>query len=85
MGMVLSPAIGLSKTAKNIIMKLSTIITLALVGTAITLLFTTEKGAEYRYTAMDGAKKLGKKIRRQAEAAADAAPILKDHLVEAMA
>jgi hypothetical protein len=66
-------------------MKLTTIITLALVGTAITLLFTTEKGLEYRDTAMEGAKKWGKKLRRQAEDLAEQAPVMEDHMAEAIA
>jgi hypothetical protein len=66
-------------------MKLSAIIALALVGTAITLLFTTEKGRQYRTAAMDGAADWGKKLRRQAEDLAEAAPVLEDQMAEAMA
>jgi hypothetical protein len=66
-------------------MELSTVITLALVATALTLLFTTEKGREYRSTAMDGAKKWGKKLRRQADNVADQAAVLEDQLAETIA
>ena len=67
-------------------MKLSTIITLALVGGAVTLLFTTEKGREYRTTALDGAKKWGDKLRERAkEMSEDAAPAVKKAVKEAIA
>lgn len=57
-------------------MKLSTIITLALAGTAVTLLFTTQKGQAYRSTAIDSAKKWGRKLRSRVEETAEDTPAL---------
>lgn len=65
-------------------MKISTIITLALAGVAVTLLLTTEKGRDYQETALDSAKKLGKKLRRTADNLAEQAPELRNKMEEAL-
>jgi gas vesicle protein len=50
-------------------MKRTSIIALALIGVAITLAFTTDKGKEYRDDVASGSKKLRKRLRKQAKAA----------------
>lgn len=50
-------------------MKRTSLIALALIGIAVTLAFTTDKGKEYRDDVAKGSKKLHKRIRKQAKAA----------------
>lgn len=50
-------------------MKRTSLIALALIGIAVTLAFTTDKGKEYRDDAARGSKKLRKRVRKQAKAA----------------
>jgi len=52
-------------------MKKTALIALALIGTAVALSFTTDKGAELRRDAARGSKKLRKRIRKQAAAAGE--------------
>ncbi len=50
-------------------MKRTSLIALSLIGIAVTLALTTDKGKEYRDDVAKGSKKLRKRIRKQANAA----------------
>ena len=54
---------------KNIYMKRSSLIALALIGVAVGLALTTDKGKEYRDDVARGSKKLKKRLSKQAKAA----------------
>jgi gas vesicle protein len=57
------------QTPKNIYMKRTTLIALGLIGVAVALAFTTDKGKEYRDDVARGSKKLSKRLRKQAKVA----------------
>lgn len=58
-----------SLTNKNIYMKRTSLIALALIGLAVGLSLTTDKGKEYRDDVARGSRKLRKRLRKQAKAA----------------
>jgi gas vesicle protein len=58
------------------------LISLAVVGTAVTLLFTTSKGRDYRMSMRNGTRKLGKRMRSTASDMADTVTSMRPEMAD---